>query len=257
VITTLFTDEEFAEACSHDVIGSSLYGSWNTRLLLLSPRELEGMFFVQRSDGKISAAISLDSDTTRLCVADGAGLDELRAFLNTAVRGRIECLEEAAAGLALNTLGVRYIQQISLLCGDKSAARETPAVRLEKDELESAYELLKSAGFGAALGDFKGWQDEALAAMYKGTGELYGIFEGGELLATAAVRSRTARAAFLGNVAVREDRRGTGLGRQMLLGALTNAGTPLAELLCEEHNRGFYKKCGFAETGRVVLANCR
>ncbi|MDR3344832.1 MAG: GNAT family N-acetyltransferase [Oscillospiraceae bacterium] len=301
MITTEFTQDEFAAACGHDILGTQLFTGW--RLSRLYPAQIGtsspenavytgGVFWVQRGErpqedgncnssaddaglsGKtvrreVTAALGFTQMSVTLTADEHADFDELRAFLHSIGCNHLECGARTAAGLDVDVVKTMYIQHRA---ADDTQAHTLSAGRVLAElsalnahfTMRQAYDLWQAAGFGEYMSDYPDWLAIMSRKQKHALGEIYGLLEGETLLAAAAVFGRTERAAYLGGVAVREELRGQGLGAAVADYAARHTGSSefgnafaAAELLCEEHNRGFYRKCGFAEAGRVVFAAIR
>lgn len=91
------------------------------------------------------------------------------------------------------------------------------------------------------------WSDEVIAGAMRGSAVLVGIERGGELLATARAVSDRSKMVYIGDVAVRSDWRGRGLGTALLRHLLDHpaARTRWASLHTRPDIAAFYAPLGF------------
>ena len=128
------------------------------------------------------------------------------------------------------------------------------------EELDTAWRdtvvaLWRSAGLTRPWNDPVTDFDRAVRGP---TSAVLGILEGERLLATAMV-GHDGHRGWLYYVAVADDVRGTGLGRQIMAGAedwLRRAGAPKAQLMVRTDNAGaadFYRHLGYEAADTTVL----
>ncbi|MDR1408733.1 MAG: GNAT family N-acetyltransferase [Oscillospiraceae bacterium] len=265
MITAEFTPEEITAACSRDVLGTQLFTGW--RLNTLYPAQIgktlparavcpDGAFWIQRTDGAITAAIGCIQHAVILTANPHADFEELRTFLQSFGGHRLECMAEIASRLGFAANQIMYIQRRATDGKKQRLTAEYKHVVLvpEAYDFKPVYDLWLAAGFGEYMSGYPDWLAAIVRKQKSGLGEIYALLDGKTLLATAAVFGRTEDAAYLGGVAVRSDLRGRGLGAAVVDYAIHNADTNCAELLCAEHNREFYRKCGFEGAGTVSFA---
>ncbi|MDR0884517.1 MAG: GNAT family N-acetyltransferase [Oscillospiraceae bacterium] len=241
-MTADFTPAQFAAACDADVLGAQIYAGW----CIHTPSPLDTPFWLQQSGGQCTAALGFIDSRVTISATPAVDKPELRAFLAQFAVQEIHCTVALAAQLALTVREHQYIQQIV----PPPASQSAPS--LTDEQLRDVYALLRTAGFRDLPMEYGAWLSTLGRRQRLGVGDVFALYQGTELLATAQVCARTASRAFLGSVAVREAARGQGLGIAVVREALGHANRPVAELLCAAHNRGFYSKCGFHEVGEAL-----
>ncbi len=90
-------------------------------------------------------------------------------------------------------------------------------------------------------------------AVNAGLARVFAVYEGDEMLSTAAVSAENADYAVISDVFTREDRRGEGLAARVIEGAaaycIERGRRPV--LVCEENMRSYYEKAGFGFYGKM------
>lgn len=167
-------------------------------------------------------------------------IEEAREFLGMLGPGSVFCEGQLAEGLGLEVAAKGAVMAKSAPDG-KAASFSVP-------ELREVCGLLNQAGMPVELEPF--YLDMSHRIRH-GTALALGEYMDGALVGCAVVSAVVEKSAVLSALAVREDRRGNGVGSRlvdMVQSALP--GHTLYIFRESGKNRAFYEKQGFAEAGR-------
>lgn len=95
--------------------------------------------------------------------------------------------------------------------------------------------------------DGHGWNEDPIEL-----GELWGSFDDGEAVGTLRLVDAGPADTYVASVLVREDRRGSGLGSQLMTEAMAARADRTFYLVCHPERLGFYGRLGFSDTDRAT-----
>lgn len=93
--------------------------------------------------------------------------------------------------------------------------------------------------------DGYGWDEDPIEL-----GELWGCFDDGEPIGTVRLVDAGPDDTYVASVLVREDRRGAGLGADLMRVAMASRPGRTFYLTCHPERLGFYGRLGYAESDR-------
>ena len=95
--------------------------------------------------------------------------------------------------------------------------------------------------------DGHGWTDDPIE-----NGDLWGSFDGGEAVGTLRLVDAGPSATYVASVLVREDRRGAGIGSDLMRAAMATRSGRRFFLVCHPERLGFYGRLGFSGSDRGI-----
>ncbi|MBQ4626880.1 MAG: GNAT family N-acetyltransferase [Clostridia bacterium] len=204
-------------------------------------------FWVQRIDGRPTAAISRVDGNMTLCCAENADFEELACFIST-------------VGYSSLTLDAAFLGQLGL-----TASKTSYTVRYEGEKLilneeilddydkKSLYDLLGSCGF--ELGNYSDFLSDVCARLNKGTASLAAI-ENETLDACAFALFKGEKSVLLGAVATRNEARGKGYASTLVRSLAGRETERKVYLFCRNDSLlEFYKKSGFVFCGKWAIVD--
>lgn len=229
---------ELEKICADDVFGTRIkayFDTYGARFDFLR------VWIQLDENGSPTAAISLmDADMTLTC-NENADFEELEIFIKATSFSSLQCERNVMKRLNIKESLWGCVVEYENI---QPASSESVSFAADYKEMYSIISSAKLIG----VGEYLPWLSDISYRVNHGTAIRAGIYENGSLSACAAVLFMTEKAALLGAVATKPERRGNGFAGAIVkvLGNKMLCEGRRAELLCKNDSIvDFYKSIGF------------
>lgn len=217
----------------HNFCGDSFGISIAALSQAYSPSENLCRFWLQLTDGCVTAALCNLCGEVVLSAADEADFEEINEFVEIIGYTSILCRESAAASLNLP-----IAEKGGVFCKDaQEACFADYCVPQTTADYREIFDLL---GMG---GDFDGWFADVARRINKGTAQMHFIRRNGKIVSTASLLHIFADKAILGAVATDNAYRHCGLASSLV----NSFGNKKIYLRCLPQLSSFYERFGYKQ----------
>ena len=191
-----------------------------------------------------SSYLSLLDGAAVLYADDSADITEIAQFLMVSGCREVFCSTNAAAALApLMNTSCTYVN-LMRFCGQPyNAPLDT------EPSLSDVYDIVRE-GFDI---DFEPWYLDMSHRVRHGISQCRVLEEKAALVIQHDINGE----ALISQVATLKDHRGNGLASRLVRAAAHSLHPSEVYIICEDELVGFYRKCGFEESGKKCLIYCK
>lgn len=204
------------------------------------------LFWVQETDGILSAAISRIDGNMTLCTNGNADFEELLHFVNAVGFHSLTCSYDDMKKLGFEPSDTSFTVKFT---GGKNVNKIKAVNDYDKRKI---YDLLCSCGF--ELGDYGAFLSDVCLRLNKGTASMIAAEENGDLHACAFSLFEGEKSVLLGAVATAPKARGRGFASAIVSEIANNKSDKEVFLFCRNDGLElFYGKIGFETVGKWAI----
>lgn len=204
------------------------------------------LFWVQKTDGVYSAAISRIDGNMTLCTNENADFEELLYFVNAVGFQSLTCSYDDMKKLGFEPSDTSFTVKFT---GEKSIGKINAVNDYDKRKI---YDLLCSCGF--ELGDYGAFLSDICSRLNKGTASMIAAEENSNLCACAFALFEGEKSVLLGAVATSPEARGRGFASAIVNEIANEKSDKEVFLFCRNDGlEAFYSKIGFETVGKWAI----
>ncbi len=201
------------------------------------------LFWVQKTDGVYSAAISRIDGNMTLCSNENADFEELLHFVNAVGFQSLTCSYDDMKKLGFEPSDTSFTVKFT---GEKSIEKINAVNDYDKRKI---YDLLCSCGF--ELGDYGAFLSDVCSRLNKGTASMIAAEENSNLCACVFALFEGEKSVLLGAVATSPEARGRGFASAIVNEIANEKSDKEVFLFCRNDGlEAFYSKIGFETVGK-------
>lgn len=204
------------------------------------------LFWVQKTDGIPTAAISRIDGNMTLCTTENADFEELLHFVNAVGFQSLTCSYEDMKKLGFEPTDSSFTVKFT---GKKCIGKIKSVNDYDKRKV---YDLLCDCGF--ELGDYGAFLSDVCSRLNKGTASMIAVEENGSLCACAFALFEGEKSVLLGAVATSPESRGRGFASAIVGEIAEKKSDKDVFLFCRNDGlEAFYCGIGFETIGKWAV----